>query len=129
MVNTVPLMDYLQTALLAIPTHEPAKPSYNTTNTAYGPDDIGTLDQWQDFSLANIRQTYQNLLTQVTLPPDPMPLSPPEGITSKGVLAARVGEYIIPRVRRSLRAAFTHITANNQMNDINRIRVSSRRPI
>jgi hypothetical protein len=62
-----------------------------------------------------ILHKYGHLLAQAHLPPDSMPTSPPPAITSENALRSRVAEYVIPRIRRGLRAGFDHLTALNQM--------------
>ncbi|CAG8905984.1 unnamed protein product [Penicillium egyptiacum] len=44
-----------------------------------------------------------------------MPTSPPRVITAENPLRGKVSEYVIPRVRRGLRAGFQHLTVRNQM--------------
>ncbi|KAJ9299692.1 hypothetical protein DTO271G3_2576 [Paecilomyces variotii] len=116
--NTVPLMVYLQNALPAIPTNPPPHPGRNTTDTAYQARDIREIAVWHGFNLQTIMHRYGNILGQTHLPPDPLPNSPPRAITARSVLRGRIWEYVFPRVRRGLRAAFNTLTATNQMNGL-----------
>ncbi|KAJ9259421.1 hypothetical protein DTO207G8_984 [Paecilomyces variotii] len=121
--NTVSLMVYLQHALPAIPTNPPPHPGRNTTNTADEADDISGIAVWHGFNLQTIIHRYGNILGQTHLPPDPMPTSPPRAITAGNALRSKIYEYVFPRVRRGLRAAFNTLTATNQMNGLTSVSI------
>ncbi|KAL1979107.1 hypothetical protein VTN96DRAFT_6842 [Rasamsonia emersonii] len=118
MANQVSLMTYLQQALPAIPTNQPPNPGHNTTNTLYGAADINNIGRWNNFNLTTVLQRYQNVLFQAHLPSDPMPISPPRAITAENALRSKLSEYLLPRVRRGLRAGFGYLAANGQMSGI-----------
>ncbi|OJD10486.1 hypothetical protein AJ78_08524 [Emergomyces pasteurianus Ep9510] len=118
MANQVSLLTYLQNALPAIPVNPPPNPGRNTTNTAYEASDIHNIGVWHGFNLNALLQSYQNLLVQARLPPDPMPTSPPRAITAENALRSKISEYVFPRVRRALRTGFDQLMAINQMNNL-----------
>lgn len=118
MANQVSLLTYLQHALPAIPVNPPPNPGRNTTNTAYEASDIHNIGVWHGFNLNALLQSYQNLLVQARLPPDPMPTSPPRAITAENALRSKISEYVFPRVRRALRTGFDRLMAINQLNDL-----------
>ncbi|OJD25626.1 hypothetical protein ACJ73_02998 [Blastomyces percursus] len=96
----------------------PLNPGRNTTNTAYGASGIHNIGVWHGFNLNALLQSYQNLLVQARLPPDPMPTSPPRAITAENALRSKISEYVFPRVRRALRTGFDRLMAINQLNDL-----------
>ncbi|KAH1347497.1 hypothetical protein LV164_007205 [Aspergillus fumigatus] len=114
MATQVSLFSYLQAAPPVIPASPPSNPSRNTTNTAYGADDIRSTAVWPGFDLQTILQRYEALLMQVQLPADPMPISPSRGVPTETALREKLDVY--PRVRRALRAAFQHLATVGQMN-------------
>lgn len=116
MAAQISLLEYLQHAPPIIPTNPPQDPRHNTTNDSYGAGDIRSVTPWQEFNVNTILQNHQNLLVQALLAPDPFPASPPPRMNSEMHLRLRTGEYLVPRVRRALRAAFTHLTNMNQLN-------------
>lgn len=123
MANNISLMVYLQFALPAIPTNPPPNPGRNTTNTAYEAGDIRGTAVWHGFDLHTIIHRYGNILGQTHLPPDPMPTSPPRAITAENALRSKISEYVFPRVRRGLRAAFNALTATNQINGLTSVSI------
>ncbi|KAL2819102.1 hypothetical protein BJX63DRAFT_428762 [Aspergillus granulosus] len=121
MANNVSLMSYLQQALPAIPANPPPTLGHNTVNSAYEGEDIHVITVWHGFNLHNIIQRYGNTLGQAHLPPDPMPTSPVRAITSENSLRSKISEYVIPRVRRGLRAGFNFLATMNQMNGLTKV--------
>ncbi|KAH2827217.1 hypothetical protein KXV85_009565, partial [Aspergillus fumigatus] len=107
MATQVSLFSYLQAAPPVIPASPPSNPSRNTTNTAYGADDIRSTAVWPGFDLQTILQRYEALLMQVQLPADPMPISPSRGVPTETALREKLG---------ALRAAFQHLATVGQMN-------------
>ncbi|KAH1863774.1 hypothetical protein KXX01_002399 [Aspergillus fumigatus] len=94
MATQVSLFSYLQAAPPVIPASPPSNPSRNTTNTAYGADDIRSTAVWPGFDLQTILQRYEALLMQVQLPADPMPISPSRGVPTETALREKLGaEY------------------------------------
>lgn len=114
MAGQVPLITYLQSPLPAIPINPAPNSGRNTTNTAYGAEDIQNITGWHDFNLNTILQRYHNVLVQARLQPDPLPNSPPAAIVAETLLRDAVAFYVFPRVRRSLRAAFAHLAGTPQ---------------
>lgn len=106
MAAQVPLLTYLQHGPALIPLDPPARSSSNTRNTAYSHRDIRSMSAWPDFTLATIMQRYGQVLTTVAVDNQAMPGSPPGSITSESVLKTQINEYIMPRIRRSLRVTF-----------------------
>ncbi|PGH16821.1 hypothetical protein AJ79_01465 [Helicocarpus griseus UAMH5409] len=91
----------------------PTPPMVHITQT-----DIQTTAVWNGFNLNTLLPAFQNLLAQVHIMPDPMPASPPRPITAENALRSKVSEYVFPRVRRALRAAFDHLGLANQLNGL-----------
>lgn len=117
MENQVSLMEYLQNGLPVIPLVPPAKTGRNTTNQAYSYQNITYIGVWHQFSLDNILNRYNHILTATTLPSDPFTGSPPPPVNSQNLLLGRIAEMIIPRVRRALRTGFNQLHSNNQLDE------------
>ncbi|OJD09777.1 hypothetical protein AJ78_08933 [Emergomyces pasteurianus Ep9510] len=117
MANMIPLMQYLQDSPPAIPLGS-VNPGPNTTNTAYGANNIQHVGIWTNFNLATIRQRYQTLLATTRLQPDPFPASPPQAINVEGLLRDHITEMLRPRIRRALRAGFHQLHASNLLNGL-----------
>ncbi|KAL4795507.1 hypothetical protein BDV19DRAFT_166185 [Aspergillus venezuelensis] len=101
------LLEYLQHAPPALPIEPPPNPDPSTSDSEYSATDIRTIGTWNDFNLLNIFQRYNQLPKEASLPRlDLAPTSPPIPINAKFTLVARLYEYVAPRVRRGLRAAF-----------------------
>ncbi|RAL04251.1 uncharacterized protein BO80DRAFT_259312 [Aspergillus ibericus CBS 121593] len=118
MANQVSLLSYLQVALPAIPIGLNANPGRNTTNSEYEASDIKSTAAWPEFNLNTILQQYQHILQQCRLPGDFIPTSRPRAITAENALRSKISEYVIPKIRRSLRVGFAGLAAFNQMNGI-----------
>ncbi|KAG2413345.1 hypothetical protein HFD88_002534 [Aspergillus terreus] len=125
MAHNISLLSYLQIAPPAVPTNPPSIPSRNTTNTAYAADDIRSTTVWHGFNINTIWQQYHGVLVQAQLPADPMPTSPPRAVPSESALREKLSEYIIPRVRRALRASFNHLAIMNQMHGVTAVEFGS----
>ncbi|KAL9123764.1 MAG: hypothetical protein Q9217_006839 [Psora testacea] len=109
MAGTQSLLSYLTTvAPPRLPTQNTA-PGSNTTSTNYSWRDITQISLWQDFNYNTVIQRYGNGLNVKQIMPDPMPTSPPRAIKDEPLFHARFIEYILPRVRRALRAGFEQL--------------------
>lgn len=108
MANQITLMQYLQRGPPAIPTNPPSSPGPNTTNHAYGWEDISSVNHWNTFNLQTVVQRYGQLLTTTAIQNEPMPTSPPQAVNSENLIRYRVSTYLKDRVRRALRSGFTH---------------------
>jgi hypothetical protein len=102
------LLDYLSVGLPPIPVGGTA-PSRNTTNPRYGAEDINQVLSWSEFNYSTIIQRYGVPLRSKQIQPDPI-ASPPAAIRDEPQFQLRFAELILPRMRRSLRAAFEQLT-------------------
>ena len=90
----------------------------NTTNWNYGWRDIVDISRWVDFDYNTIIQRYGNELNAKQIPPDLMPTSPPRAIRDESNFQVRFNEYILPRLRRALRAGFEQLAPQLQARNL-----------
>lgn len=115
--DTQSLLSYLQTAPQPIPhaptPHAPFLPDLPSPrgSTLYSHHDVppSAVGVWADFHLAAVLQRFEPLLRKVHLPANPYADSPPQEVYGAEAVRLRVGEYIMPRVRRALRRTFNHL--------------------
>ncbi|KAL4935871.1 hypothetical protein BDV06DRAFT_217103 [Aspergillus oleicola] len=103
------LLDYLSVGLPPIPVGGTA-PSRNTTNPRYGAADITQVVSWPEFNYSTIIQRYGVPLQSKQIQSDPI-ASPPAAIRDEPQFQLRFAELILPRIRRSLRAAFEQLAS------------------
>ncbi|KAJ5780242.1 hypothetical protein N7457_005402 [Penicillium paradoxum] len=103
------LLNYLSVGLPPIPVGGTA-PSRNTTNPRYGAADITQVVSWPEFNYSAIIQQYGVPLRSKQIQPDPI-ASPPAAIRDESQFQLRFAELILPRIRRSLRAAFEQLAS------------------
>jgi len=113
MANQVSLMSYLQHGPTALPRQ--TGPSGNTRNMRYSARDINNLGFWRAFNLNTIQQQYGILLATAQITDELFPTSPPQAVNSETAVRSRIDLYLTPRVRRSLRCGFAHLTQTNQL--------------
>ncbi|PYI36411.1 hypothetical protein BP00DRAFT_432414 [Aspergillus indologenus CBS 114.80] len=101
------LLDYLSVGLPQIPVGG-TFPSRNTTNPRYGAEDIHEVVSWVEFNYFAIIQRYGVPLRSKQIQSEPI-ASPPAAIRDEPQFQLRFAELILPRVRRSLRAAFEQL--------------------
>ncbi|KAL2811076.1 hypothetical protein BDW59DRAFT_155582 [Aspergillus cavernicola] len=101
------LLQYLSVGLPPIPIGGTA-PSRNTTNPRYGANDITQVLSWPEFNRSTIIQRYGAILQTKHIQIDSF-RSPPAAIRDEPQFHIRFAELVLPRVRRSLRAAFEQL--------------------
>ncbi|PWY77287.1 hypothetical protein BO94DRAFT_626886 [Aspergillus sclerotioniger CBS 115572] len=74
--------------------------------------DIETITSWFEFTYTTIMEQYSSILHTSTIIQNPMPTSP-RLIRNESMFRRRFSEYVLPRIRRSLRAAFKNLPAED----------------
>ncbi|KGO76426.1 hypothetical protein PITC_073080 [Penicillium italicum] len=103
------LLDYLSVGLPPIPVGSTA-PSRDTTNPRHGAADVTQVVSWPEFSYSTIIQRYGVPLQSKWIQSDPI-ASPPAAIRDEPHFQLRFAGLILPRIRRSLRAAFEQLAS------------------
>ena len=116
MANQTTLLAYLQDAPPPLEYIDIGQSADNTTSRSYNQEDINNVNPWPEFNVNTILREYYDLLNAVHIDYDPIRAGTPEqrAITSESGLHWIFGEYIHPRVRRSLRRTFEYLEGRHQ---------------
>lgn len=116
---TQSLLRYLSIPPRQIPIHA-TSPAHNTTNDRYGPDDISQVVAWPQFNYDTSIQKYGPALNAKQIIAEPFGSSPP-AILDESQFHLRFGERVLPRIRRSLRAAFEQLAPELQQQQLSAV--------
>ncbi|KAL4901076.1 hypothetical protein BDW74DRAFT_187918 [Aspergillus multicolor] len=110
------LLAYLSVVLPALPVHA-TTPWVDRVDMPWRASDITEIMTWKEFTYAIIVNQYGDLLNTARSAPKQV-FSPPRAIPHEGdvnFFRVRYAEYVLPRIRRSLRAGFNELQSQPQL--------------